>query len=359
MSPHLVVALSYHGFGHMGQTAPIIQELKHHVPNLKITLRTSVPKHKLFEKFGKDVSIIHQKMDVGMIQMDALNIDLEQSLQAYREFHRDWESKVTTEASVLSGLKADLVLSNVSYLALAGANKANIPAIGLCSLNWADIFKYFFDGKIGAKNILAQIKNGYNSSKYFLAPKPSMSMPSLHHMLSIGPIAQLGENCRQKILSQANRPNDTDIILISVGGMDLDIPFANWPRFPNTILLVPDTWNASHPDIMSIQQFNLPFIDLVRSSDLLITKPGYGSFVEAACSNTPVLYLERKNWPEIHDLTSWLKKKGKCTLLSYSSFVAGDFHNAIKKLLDEAPFEFNIKPTGINDAVARIRQCLL
>jgi hypothetical protein len=358
MTPHLVIALSYHGFGHIGQTAPVIQELKRRVPNLKITLKTSAPLFKLREKFGADVDIINQQMDIGMIQRDALNIDLDQSWRAYKEFHEDWESKVATEGSSLSELKANLVLSNVSYLVLAGANNANIPAIGFCSLNWADIFEYFFHAQKGAKKILSQIRDGYNSAKYFIAPEPSMAMPNLHNILSIGPIAQVGTNRRQAILSQFGRPHDTRIILVSVGGMDLEILPENWPRFPNIIFLVPDNWKTTRPDMINIQQFEYPFIDLMHSSDVLITKPGYGSFVEAACSNTPVLYLERKGWPEIYDLITWMEQNGRCTLLNYDSFTNGNFYNDVKALLDEAPFKFDIKPNGIDEAVECIRKYL-
>ena len=38
----------------------------------------------------------------------------------------------------------DRVLTNVSYLPLAGAALAGIPSLSLCSLNWADLFAHFF-----------------------------------------------------------------------------------------------------------------------------------------------------------------------------------------------------------------------
>jgi len=41
--PHLVVAISDHGFGHVAQTAPILNALHQHMPQLRLTVRSAVP----------------------------------------------------------------------------------------------------------------------------------------------------------------------------------------------------------------------------------------------------------------------------------------------------------------------------
>ena len=62
--------------------------------------------------------------------------------------------------------------------------------------------------------------------------------------------------------------------------------------------LVPGEWNCRHPDAIASESFGLSFTDLLCSVDAVITKPGYGTFTEAACNGTPVIYQRRKNWPE-------------------------------------------------------------
>jgi hypothetical protein len=47
-------------------------------------------------------------------------------------------------------------------------------------------------------------------------------------------------------------------------------------------------------------------IDLLRSVDAVIAKPGYGTFAEAACNATPLLYVRRQEWPEQDCLIEWL-----------------------------------------------------
>ncbi len=40
--PHLVVSISGHGFGHVAQTAPVLNRLHECMPQLRITVRSNV-----------------------------------------------------------------------------------------------------------------------------------------------------------------------------------------------------------------------------------------------------------------------------------------------------------------------------
>jgi len=356
MSLHLVVALSSHGFGHIAQTAPIVQALQKQLPNLRVTIRSNAPKAKLLERFGQDIDIQQTNTDVGMIQASALQVSESDSAKAYCDFHKNWDGKVSTEASQLSALGADLVLANVPYLALAGAKRANIPSIAMCSLNWGDIYKHYFFGiEPEANIILQQILAAYQSAHVFLQLTPSMSMPDLQNTKVIDPVAQLGKNRIKEIVSLTGLRPGQRLIMISLGGMDLHLPVNSWPRQPGLRFIVPASWHSQHPDTHDLESLNMPFADVLASCDALIAKPGYGSFVEAACLGIPVLYLQRKNWPEVSCLTDWLKQYGRCAEIQTGDFATGDIMNTIETLcMSKAPTPPH--PNGIKqvtDIIAR------
>jgi len=54
---------------------------------------------------------------------------------------------------------------------------------------------------------------------------------------------------------------------------------------------------------------------LLASCDLLMTKVGYGSFVEATAQAKPVLYLDRPDWPETPYLANWLRQHGNAAAI--------------------------------------------
>ena len=77
---------------------------------------------------------------------------------------------------------------------------------------------------------------------------------------------------------------------------------------------------------------DLDFSDLLASVDAVITKPGYGTFVEAACGAVPILYLERDDWPETPHLVAWLTDHARAARLTRERLMAGDFIDLLQSL---------------------------
>jgi UDP-N-acetylglucosamine:LPS N-acetylglucosamine transferase len=84
-----------------------------------------------------------------------------------------------------------------------------------------------------------------------------------------------------------------------------------------------------------VRGFDLPglkFTDLLASVDAVITKPGYGTFVEAACSGVPILYLERPDWPETPWFATWLAAHARSAVLTREQLERGDLIDALHRL---------------------------
>ena len=350
MSHRILVALSSHGFGHLGQTAPVIDALRQRQPQVRFVVRSRLPEFKLREKLGDDIEIQAAELDIGIIQKDALNIDVEATAEKYHAFHQHWDALLEREKQVLRDIRPDLIVANIPYLTLAAAQQLGIPNLAFCSLNWAELYQHFFAARPEAAPILEQMLDAYNGALCFLQPAPAMRMPGIENGFSIGPVAQLGNDVAGALRTRLGIDPATALVLFSVGGMEISTPCDGWPRFPGLHLLVPETWNSRHPDTTALETLGYSFADLMRSCDVLIAKPGYGSFVEAACLGKPVLYLPRPNWPEAPILIDWLMQHGICMQLQYADFHVGALATPIGELLNRARPAI-IKPSGIEAAV--------
>jgi hypothetical protein len=140
--PHLLVAISSHGFGHVSQVAPVVNALRARAPGLRVTLRTVAPLPLLASRIHGPFDRQPVADDFGMVQIDAMRVDRAASGARYREFHAGWEERVDGVATQLAAARPDLILADVPYLTLAAAARVGIPAVGLCSLNWADIYRH-------------------------------------------------------------------------------------------------------------------------------------------------------------------------------------------------------------------------
>ncbi|MGE5472302.1 MAG: hypothetical protein ACM3X0_16005 [Bacteroidota bacterium] len=322
---HLFVDISSHGLGHLAISAPVLNRLAETVPELRLTVRSGIPAERLRERIAAPFELIAAASDFGYAMVDATRINRSLSATAYRAAHIDWAARVDSEAAFLRRLRPDLVLSNVSYLPLAGAAAAGIRAVALCSLNWADLFAHFFGSETWAKPIHADILAAYRSATAFLRVTPGMAMPALDNVHAIGPVAALGR--RHDLGLGGDRA-----VLIAMGGIAHRLPVDNWPHLPGIRWLVNPDWQCTHPDAVAFDRFGLSFTDLLCSVDAVITKPGYGTFTEAACNGTPVLYQRRDDWPEQDCLIEWLEQQAKCLEISAESLETGKIGENIKTL---------------------------
>jgi hypothetical protein len=338
---HLVVSLSGHGFGHVAQTAPILNLLHERMPQLRITVRSTVPLSHLHSRIHAPFTHLPSEGDIGMVMSSALDVRVEESRKAYRAFHANWDARVADEARLLRELKADLVFSNVGYLSLAGAQRAGIPNAALCSLNWADIYRHYFDDD----NIAIQIHDCYANADAFLRATPGMSMSDLPNLLSVAPIAVVGTSRRDELNCRLKLSADEKLVLISMGGIASRLPVEKWPRIEGVRWLVQNSWQVEHPDAIILETLQMSFSDLLASSDALICKPGYGSFVEAASCGVPVLYVSRAGWPESSALIAWLQQRGLCREVSRDVLEQGMIAEVLKEIWN-APRREPVIPEG-------------
>jgi len=342
---HLVVSITGHGFGHVAQTAPVLNLLHERMPHLRLTVRSSVPAAHLRSRIHTPFAHLPSAGDIGMAMLSPLDIDVEQSRTTYRSFHADWDARVEREAALLRELGADMVLSNVGYLPLAGAQRAGIVNAALCSLNWADIYRHY----LGQDDIHTQIRNCYAEADVFLRTTPGMAMDDLLNLVLLAPLADIGDNRRDELNRHLRLSDDERLVLVSLGGIASRLPMDRWPRLDGVRWLVQASWQVRHPDAVVLESLHMPFGDLLASCDALLSKPGYGSFVEAACNGTPVLFASRADWPESAALVEWLQKHGVCREVSRDALESGNIADDLAMLRD-VPQPQRPEPTGAAQA---------
>lgn len=311
----LLVAISHHGYGHLAQTAPLINALHRRRPDLEFTVWSDLPQDVLAARIQAPFRHRQAPIDVGLVMLDALRVDLAASREAYRAFHHDWPTRVQREAEWLRSESFSAVVSNVGPLPLAAAAAARLPAIALCSLNWLDIAGHYLGDEPGMTTVLAQITAAYQSARTFLRVTPALPMTWLHNAEALPPIAQCGTNQRAALGANLGLDADLRLVLVGLGGIGYHATAA-LPRLPGVRWLVPDAWNPARDDHLAFSASGLDFTDLFASVDALITKVGYGSFVEAAALGIPTLYLDRPDWPETPYLGAWLQANNRAAAIT-------------------------------------------
>jgi hypothetical protein len=335
-----------------------VNRLHELIPHLKITVRAALPEAQLRTRIHHFDNMQHANDDFGMVMNHAFSVDTQASLARYQTLHQDWDHKVKALAQQFIDSEVDVVLADVPYLPLAAAQVAGVPAVALCSLNWADILSHYV--KLDEPQaIINTMYAAYQSARYFLQPAPSMAMPKLSNQRAIGPCCAPGVAQQQTLLStvlQQKALNNPWLVLVGMGGIPFELSLEHWPTQqqgrPLCYLVSPSSANT-HPNALSIEAIGLSYSDLVASVDVIITKPGYGMFAEAAAAGVPVLFTERNEWPETEALVTWLQSKAHCAQITTDALRAGTFDKELSRLLTQGPY-ISVAPSGNDEAAALI-----
>ncbi len=352
--PHLLVAISGHGYGHFAQVAPVINGLAQRIPKLRLTLQTAVPEALLHERIQTNFELLPEAPDVTVIMRGPTEIDWPATIQAHQSFHRNWREQLAVATNRLTALAPDLVLADIPYPPLAAAQAAGIPNMALCSLNWADILDHHPQARQTLAGPITIMRKAYAKADAFLLPAPSMPMNWLDNRVTVGPIATTGRERRAELFSALGLNEPARLIMVSLGGIPIHQHPRRWPQKSGWHWLLPSAWrDSSRPDQHAWDSLDWPFSDLLHSVDLVITKPGYGTFVEAACAGIPVLYAERNGWAESPWLERWLARHQPCRALSLDQLLKGDIESSLQQLLAE-PRRPAIMPSGVDEACDRL-----
>ena len=353
---HLWLALSPHGYGHAVMTAPVIAELRRRRPLLRLTIQTSIPREFLVTRYGEDFTHVDQISDFGFRMHSATDIDFDASAQGYDQLHGEWESVVAEEGARLGQGRPDLILANIPYVTLAAAAQVGIRSVALSSLNWCDLYAHYLGNSPGAAEVLAQMRHAHSQAEVFLRCTPAMPM-SLPNVRDIGPCAKLGTRRRDDLHMGLGVSGDQNIGLIAFGGIDHAMNLEKWPVIPGWVWLSTLPVPKNRPDLRSWRESGLHFEDLIPSVDVLVGKPGYGTYTEAGLAGTPMITIPRSDWPETEPFNTWLSRHTRWAEVHTDDLLSSHLPEIIVDLLAQ-PKRPPAMPTGSTEAAQILEEDL-
>lgn len=319
----LLVDITAHGFGHLAQTAPVLNALRTRRPGLDVTVRTGLGEQTLAARLEGAFRLCPSDSEFGVAMDSPMLVDREATLRRYAALHQDYDAHADRLAAWVAQEGFDAVLSNVSYLMVEAAARAGLPVLAMSSLNWHDIFRHYCAGLDGADRIAAQMHAAYARASAFARLVPGLEMADFDTVPIEAAIASRGTPRRATLLERFGAGDRARIVLVALGGVEgVEPPPWSQEAMANHLLFGYASWGGRGP-WRAPQESGLPFVDLVASADLVVTKPGYGIVTEVAAAGVPTLMLARDGWPEEPPFVDWLQAHGRClysdrTLESFS-----------------------------------------
>lgn len=334
--PLIWAAISAHGFGHAAQVVPVLNALGRLIPDLRVLLRTTVPaiffKDRLMIPW--EVSAVQQ--DVGCIQDGPLKIDVERTWREHDLFHSTWTDRVRAEIDAMRTVRPDVVLADTPYLAVAAGAEAAIPTVALVSFTWDHILRdYPAPQHIDGQTLIHSIRRAYGRANQALRIAPAPKMEIFPRTIDIGPIAEPSPPAREQLARRLALAPGERTVLVGFGGIPLtSLPFAQLEQLTGYRFLFDGPTPPDSTRFVSTNSLPFSFKTLMASVDIIMTKPGYGTLVEAVTLHIPVIYVRRYNFADEPPLVEYLHLHGRGVEMSMEEFKAGRWDAALKMVVN-------------------------
>jgi hypothetical protein len=242
-------------------------------------------------------------------------VDRDATWQAYSELFTDPDRVTKTEVAALEAIGAKAVLADIAFMGIRAASLMGLPSVALSSLHWGEMVRHYIGDRPKGAAIASLIEEIYGEAKAFLLAAPRQDIPGISKIERIPPLVRhWGRSVKAEILRSLGLRDHFKIGLVAFGGIPLASTAVTIPKRSDWIWITTHAALAQslgRSDIIDACRLApLSVLDLLASSELVLTKTGYGTFVESAYYRVPCLFLKREDWPENKDFEAWMVSNG-------------------------------------------------
>ncbi len=354
--PLIWCSISGHGFGHAAQVVPVLNELGKLVPGLSAILRTTVPTSFFQPRLSIEWRDSPAEQDIGCVQRGPLNIDVPATWAAYDQFHATWETALEAEVAALRASRADLVLADISHLAIEAGRRAGLRTVGLCNLSWDQVLESLMTPTNDAhRRVLDHIRLAYRNADLMIRIAPGIPMPAFRTVADVGPVVGPLQAPILELRFRLKMSQDERLVLVGFGGVQLEaVPFEHMDRIQGYRFLFDGPVPCSCARVYSMPDMRIPFNSALASCDAIVTKPGYATVVEAVALQKPVVYVRRYNFVDEEPLVTYLHRYGRGAELSLKDFENGRWGASLERAFSASRQETPPAPSGAGEAAAML-----
>jgi hypothetical protein len=360
----VVFYVSGHGFGHATREVEIINAAARRRPDLRFIIRTSVPRW-IFEASSLvPLDVQPLETDTGVVQIDGLRLDEEETARQAARFHRDFDARVAEEAAWLAASRASLVVGDIPPLAFAAAARAGVGSVAIGNFTWDWIYEGYPGFADAAPGVAALIRDAYaRATRALRLPLHGGFAPMAAVTSDIALVArrsQRGRDAARRALGLGDREL---VALASFGGYGLDLPYAEIARRgPFTLLVTPHETRDGAGGGGRLRRVTpqarrtggLCYEDLVAAADVVVGKSGYGIVSECIANGTALLHAPRGRFVEQEVFLEKMPRVLRCRAIPEDDLRAGRWEDAIAAFLAQAPPPERLALDGADAAAAVI-----
>jgi len=351
--------ISGHGLGHAMRMKELMRCLLHEDPRVEIFVMGTMPSWVYDEPPALRVHQRFLRCDVGAIQKDSLHLDVRCTLEENAEFYRGIDALVKREAGFIRAEEIDIVVGDIPPLAFLVSSSAGVTGIAIGNFSWDWIYEEYAAAHPHYAYLVDMVRDAYARADLLLRLPFHGDMSAFRTILDIPLIARRGVAAKEEVRSLLGIRADEarKVVFISMGGhVRAEIGEEAAGDFGDYIYISYFTPAGKMENLILLEnKSRIPHPDLVRASDLVISKPGYCTVAECIANQTPLMYTSRDRFREFPVMESAVRKFCRWYYLPREDFHAGAWRKHLDAFfsLPGTPWP-DIPPDGATVAARQI-----
>ena len=329
----------------------VIRALKTARPDLEIHARTTAPTW----LFPKTVRHSRQTMDVGVVQQDSLEMDLDATLQTCRSLHDNAPPTIEMELAYVRAHDARMILGDIPPLCFEIAARAAIPSVAITNFTWDGIYHAYVEERPEFAALIDEMRRWYAKATLALTLPYPCDLNVFPRPEPIPWITRLSGLQKNEARRKLSLPGSATLVLLSFGGLGLRrLPWDQLRHMRDFVFVTTAGEKKVDGNVMILPEVQRQYQDLVRAMDVIVTKPGYGIVADAIAHQVPMLYTDRGDFPEYPRLVQALQDCATANFIPQTDLLSGNLESHLKRLLDETPNWPAVELNGARVAAEKI-----
>jgi hypothetical protein len=321
--------VSGHGFGHATRSCVVMNALHAVDPTVFFHIRSNAPRWLFAKNVVAPFEYCFVEVDVGVVQRTIFNIDKMRTLRNCEELLEREPKVLKQELKFAQANPPALIISDISPMAFDVGHKLGVPAVGIANFSWDWIYEAYVEEMKPFKAIVDWTRGSYAKAELLLKLPLCGEFPAFRKTKAIPFIARKSTADRAEVFDTLGIPKTKQkVILLAFGGVDgAGFMMDGIERNPQYLFVIPTDQaiprlaNAVKvPEVVHVR-----FQDLVKSCDLVVSKPGYGIVSECVANQTPFLYTSRDDFVEYDVMVKGMKKCLPTAFIPRMYLVMGDW----------------------------------
>lgn len=232
--------------------------------------------------------------DLGYVLREGtIQIDIGLFREQYHDYICTLQMEIEREAAFISGARANLVISDISPVPIAAATLARVKSLGISNFTWYTGYEDLLD-----RELLRPLWDAYSQMDGFI-PLAGAREPRWSKAIIQG---NVGYYCRTpdqqevaRLINELNPGGDKTVVFFALGMSILasDMEALKIFKDEHYVFVVSSNMNMKGCNVHVISSDYTESQNYAAASDIILTKPGWGTVGEAVVFGKQLLLLDR------------------------------------------------------------------